>query len=522
MENYPERSGRKIKASFHLNPERSRPVLVKVGLSAVDIDGAIHNIAAEIPDWDFDRVRQSAKEKWDRELSRIIIEAADDIKEIFYTAQYHTLLAPVIFMDADGRYRGLDQQIHVAKDYTNYTIYSLWDTYRATHPLFTLTQPSRVPSIITSMLNHADQSVHHILPVWSFHANETWCMIGYHAVSVIADAYLKGIRGFDTGKALEAMTASASYGPYDGLESYMEYGYVPIDKENEAASKTLEYAYDDWAIARMAAEMGENETGEQFYARSMAYVQIYDPGSGFMRARQTDGTWREPFDPFYAMYGGDYTEGNAWQYSWYVPHDVRGLIELMGGEERFVARLDSLFTLQGPAGQFKHVEDIAGLIGQYAHGNEPSQHIAYLYAYAGYPWKTQERIHQIMNNLFDNTPYGICGNEDCGQMSAWYIFSSMGFYPVCPGSNEYVIGSPCLQKATLCLDNGKTFTVKAEHLNPENKYIQSAELNGKPYSKAYITHTDIVTGGTLKFVMGPSPNYEWGSSTTDRPYSMSR
>jgi predicted alpha-1,2-mannosidase len=451
-----------------------------------------------------------------------VIDAPEDVREIFYTAHYHTMLSPVLYMDADRRYRGLDQQIHKADNFTNYTIYSLWDTYRATHPLFTLTQTERVPDMISSMLSHYDQSVHHILPVWSFHANETWCMIGYHAVSVIADAYLKGIRDFDTEKAFRAMKASASYSPYDGFGSYMYYGFVPIDKENKGASKTLEYAYDDWTIARMAEASGFENDRDEFFKRAGSYKNVFDTATCFMRAKNSNGTWREPFDPFYAQYGGDYTEGNAWQYSWYVPHDIAGLIALMGGEDIFISRLDSLFMLQASAEQFKHVEDIAGLIGQYAHGNEPSKHIAYLYTYAGQPWKTQERIHQIMNNLFDNTAYGICGNEDCGQMSAWYLFSSMGFYPVCPGSNEYVLGSPSVERASIHLINGKTFTILADNLSADNIYIQKIELNGRSHTKTFITHDEILNGGELLFYMGPSPNKQWGTATGDRPYSSGR
>ena len=286
------------------------------------------------------------------------------------------------------------------------------------------------------MLAHQRQSVHHILPIWSFGSNETWCMIGYHAVAVIADAYLKGIRNFDAEAAFAAMKASATYAPYGGLGAYMKYGYVPIDLEVEGASKTLEYAYDDWTIAQMAKALGHEDDYRTFTARAANFRHIYDPKTGFMRAKKTDGTFNEPFDPIYAQYGSDYTEGNAWQYSWYVPQDVQGLIDLMGGREKFIAKLDQLFVVKGDESKYRQVEDISGLIGQYAHGNEPSQHIAYLYDYAGAPWKTQARIHQIMNHLFDDTPEGISGNEDCGQMSAWYIFSSMGFYPVTPGSGH--------------------------------------------------------------------------------------
>ncbi len=505
LKNYPERGGRKIKAYFNFPDPHQEKIMVKVSISAVDIQGALNNMDMECPDWDFDKIRRSAREKWNNELNKIIIEGSTKEKAIFYTSVYHTLLAPVIYADADHRYRGLDQQIHIADGFTNYTIYSLWDTYRATHPLFTITQPDRVPDMIRSMLAHYDQSVHHLLPVWAFYSNETWCMIGYHAVSVIADAFQKNIRSFDAEHAFEAMKTSATYGPYDGLEHYMKYGFVPIDMENEGASKTLEYAYDDWAIAQMAKALGKVDDYQYFINRSASYKNIWDSTSGFMRAKQSDSTFREPFDPFYAQYGGDYTEGNAWQYTWYVPHDIQGLILLMGGNEIFVRKLDSLFILEVGKEKYGQVEDIAGLIGQYAHGNEPSQHIAYLYVYAGMPWKTQELIHQIMENLFDDTPYGICGNEDCGQMSAWYIFSSMGFYPVCPGSNQYVIGSPAIQKASIFLDNGRIFTIQATNRSEKNIYIQSMLLNGKPYTSYYLDHTTLMNGGTLEFLMGPEP-----------------
>ncbi len=505
LKNYPERGGRNIKAYFNFPDLMHKRILVKVSLSPVDIQGALNNLNVECPGWDFESVRQSARDKWSKELNRIIMDGNPEDKTIFYTSVYHTLLAPVIHMDADERYRGLDQQIHRADGFTNYTIYSLWDTYRAAHPLFTITQPDRVADMIHSMLAHYDQSVHHILPVWSFYGNETWCMIGYHGVSVIADAYQKNIRAFDAEHAFEAMKASATYGPYDGLEHYMNYGFVPIDKEPEGASKTLEYAYDDWSIAQMAKALGKENDYQYFMNRSASYRNIWDSSNGFMRARRSDGTFRDPFDPFWAQYGGDYTEGNAWQYSWYVPHDPEGLIRLMGGKEAFVNKLDSLFILEVGREKYGHVEDIAGLIGQYAHGNEPSQHIAYLYVYAGMPWKTQERIHQIMQNLFDDTPYGICGNEDCGQMSAWYIFSSLGFYPVCPGSNQYIIGTPTVKKADIYLDKGKVFTIAAHNLSEENIYIQSMTLNGKPYTRYYLEHVTLVNGGELEFQMGPDP-----------------
>lgn len=521
LENYPEMSGRKLKAYFDFNTSVGEAIVVKVALSSVGIDGALKNLRAEVPAFDFDAVHRAAKETWSKELGKIEVDGDRKQKTLFYTSLYHTMLAPVTYMDIDGRYRGVDQAIHVADGFTNYHIFSLWDTFRAEHPLFTLLQPGRDGEMIRSMIAHREQSVHRILPVWSFGSNETWCMIGYHAVSVIADAYLKGIRNFDAAAAFDAMKASATYAPYDGLEDYVKYGYVPVDREKEAASKTLEYAYDDWTIAEMAKALGREAEHDRFRERAKSFRNIFDPGTGFMRAKTTEGRFREPFDPTFAQYGSDYTEGNAWQYTWFVPHDVKALIDLMQGRERFVERLDQLFSLQVSEEKYKHVEDIAGLIGLYAHGNEPSQHIAYLYSYAGQPWRTQERVKQIMTTLFDTTPEGISGNEDCGQMSAWYVFSALGFYPVCPGSLEYVIGRPALRSAVLKL-GGKTFTIRAENLSDENVYIQSLKLNGKAYDKAFIRHEDIVRGGTLDFVMGPTPNRTWATSPDSAPYSMSK
>jgi predicted alpha-1,2-mannosidase len=522
LENYPDVGGRKLKAYFNFKTNAGEVIYVKVAISSVGIDGALKNLEAEVPGWDFDGVREAAKRAWSQELGKITVEGSRKEKENFYTAAYHTMLAPVTYMDVDGHYRGLDQNIHLARGFTNYHIFSLWDTYRAEHPLFTITQPARDADMIQSMLAHQEQSVHHILPIWSFGSNETWTMIGYHAVPVIADAYLKGIRIGDAAAAFAAMKRSATYAPYGGLGAYMKYGYVPIDLEKEGASKTLEYAYDDWTIAQMARALGRAGDYKEFYRRAASFRNIYDPATGFMRAKKTNGAFNEPFDPIYAQYGSDYTEGNAWQYTWYVPQDVEGLINLMGGRAKFIEKLDTLFTLKGDEEKYKQVEDIAGLIGQYAHGNEPSQHIAYLYAYAGAPWKTQERIHQIMNNLFDSTPEGISGNEDCGQMSAWYIFSSMGFYPVCPASLEYVIGKPGLKKAVINLAGGRTFTIIAHNLSDTNIYIQSATLNGRKYEKSYLRHEDIIRGGTLVFEMGPQPNKSWGSAPEDTPYSMSK
>ncbi|MEA3317876.1 MAG: glycoside hydrolase family 92 protein, partial [Bacteroidota bacterium] len=462
------------------------------------------------------------KQKWLNELNKIFIKASEREKEIFYTSLYHTFLSPVTYSDVDGKYRGVDNNIHQSNDFTNYTIFSLWDTYRATHPLFTITQEKRVNDMIKSMLAHYEQSIDGILPIWSFHANENWCMIGYHAVSVIADAYVKGIRDYDTEKAWQAVKASSTYKDYDGLNYYMNKGFIPGDKESESVSKVLEYAYDDYAISQMAKAMVKKTDYDNYIERAQNYRNLYHEKTKFLRAKNTDGSWKEPFDPLHvSYYDADYTEGNAWQYTWYVPQDVMGLISLMGGENEFVLKLDSLFALEDVENKHLEVEDISGLIGQYAHGNEPSQHIAYLYNWAKQPWRTQERIHQIMNNLFDNTPDGICGNEDCGQMSSWYIFSSMGFYPVAPGSNQYIIGSPCIKEARIQLKDKNEFVIKAPKLNKENIYIQSLILNGEKINRSYIYHDEIMQGGELIFNMGNVPNKKWAVQNSSLPFSIS-
>ncbi len=521
LENYPEIAGRKLKAYFNFPDAAGSVLLAKVALSSVGIDGALKNLAAEAPGWDFDGARAAARRTWEKTLGRIAVEGDPRTRRIFYTALYHTKLAPVTYMDVDGRYRGADQAIHVAEGFTDYHIFSLWDTYRAEHPLLTLLEPERDGDMIRSMLAHRDQSVPHVLPVWSFGSSETWCMIGYHAVPVIADAFLKGIRNFDPESAFEAMKASATFAPYGGLDGYMKFGYVPIDLEKEGASKTLEYAYDDWTIAAMTGALGRQDDQARFLKRAGSFRNIFDAKTAFLRARRSDGSFPESFDPIQAEYGGEYTEGNAWQYTWYVPHDVRALIDLMGGADRFAQRLDQLFALRADEERYRKVEDIAGLIGQYAHGNEPSQHIAYLYSYAGRPWRTQERIRQIMTTLYDDTPAGLSGNDDCGQMSAWYVFSALGFYPVCPASLEYVIGTPRFPRAVIDLGSGRTFTILAKKLSPRNLYVQSATLNGTAYDKTYVRHEDIVRGGTLTFVMGPRPNRAWAAAPESAPFSMS-
>ncbi|WP_313913458.1 GH92 family glycosyl hydrolase [Tahibacter sp.] len=514
--------GRALVGVLNLGPDAGEAV-VKVALSPVSEDGALSNLDAEMPGWDFDAVRTAARERWTQALAVFDIDADAAGRKAFYTALYHTLQAPSLFMDSDGRYRGPDHAVHKAEGWTNLSTFSLWDTYRAQHPLLTLIQPEQYSAdVVNSLLAARRASAHGILPVWSFHGLETWCMIGYHAVPVIADAYLKGIRGFPADEALEAMVASANYGPYGGIAEYRRLGYVPIDVIGEAASKTLEYAFDDWTIARMAAQMGRTDIAAEFGKRAANWRNAYEPRSGFLRARNSDGSWREPFDPSASGYGTDYTEGNAWQYSWYVPQDIAGLIRLHGGDREFVARIDQVFDAEVDPKQFAHMEDITGLIGWYAHGNEPSHHLAYLYVHAGQPWRTQERLAQIMRSQYAPTPQGLVGNDDLGQMSAWYVFTALGFYPVAPGSNEYVIGRPFLRRAALTLPNGKVFTVRADALDETHTYVGNVTLDGKPLARSVITHEQIRAGGELRFTMQAKPDTRWGTRRSERPYSMSR
>lgn len=514
--------GRQLVAAFDVAPAAGQPVLVKVAISPVSEDNAIANLDAESPGWDFDGMRASAKRQWRDALGAVEVHGNRAQLTSFYTALYHTLLGPTLFMDSDGRYRGPDNAVHQADGWTNYSTFSLWDTYRALHPLTTLVQPPQhTNDFVNSLLASRRESPYGVLPVWSFHGLETWCMIGYHAAPVIADAYMKGIRGYDAEEALQSMVASANYGPYDGITAYRELGYVPIDEEGEAASKTLEYAYDDWAIARMAQAMGKTDVATEFTRRAGHWKHAFDPATGFMRARRRDGAFREPFDPAASGYGTDYTEGNAWQYSWYVPQDVAGLATMHGGSDALLDRLDAVFDANVDPSVFAHMEDITGLIGWYAHGNEPSHHVAYLYAYAGQPWRTQARLKQIMDTQYAPRPDGLAGNDDLGQMSAWYVFTTLGFYPVTPGSNQYVLGRPFLPRATLHLPNGKRFTVVADALDDAHAYVGSVTLNGRPLERTYLEHEEILAGGELRFTMQAAPDKARTGDRLGLPYSMS-
>jgi predicted alpha-1,2-mannosidase len=508
-----EVTGEDLKAFVQYSTKNNETIFVKVGISAVSIDGARKNLETEAPGWNFPRVARAADREWNQALSKIQVEGGtEEQSTIFYTALYHSLLNPNVYMDVDGQYRGMDLDVHRAEDFVNYTVFSLWDTYRATHPLFTIIEPERTVDFIKTFLAQYEHGGK--LPIWELAANYTGCMIGYHAIPVIADAYMKGIRAYDVKKAFEAMKHSADL-DHLGLEYYKSLGYIPAGKESESVSKTLEYAYDDWCIAQMAKDLGQEEDFKRFIQRAQYYKNVFDPDSGFMRAKM-NGSWFFPFDP--AEVNFNYTEANSWQYSFYVPQDIYGLIGLMGGKEKFVERLDGLFVAdsQTPG---RRQPDITGLIGQYAHGNEPSHHMAYLYNYTNQPWRTQERVREIMVKLYSAQPDGLCGNEDCGQMSSWYVLSALGFYPVCPGDGQYVIGTPLFPKAMIDLGEGKKFIIKANNDPMRNIYIQSATLNGKPYRKSYMLHRDVLAGGELVLEMGSEPGREWGSQDEDIPHS---
>ncbi len=480
-------------------------ILVKVGISAVDADGAKKNLLAEIPGWDFAELRQKAFRSWDEELGRISVEGGTEAQKVtFYTALYHAFLAPYLYSDVDGRYRGHDLQVHTA-DHEMYTVFSLWDTFRALHPLFTIVQRERTNDLILSMLDMYDKGG--LLPVWELAANETWCMIGYHSIPVITDAYIKGIRGFDAEYAFEAMKKS-SMQDREGLEYYRRYGYIPAGLDGASVSKTLEYAYDDWCIAVMAEELGKSDDYMAYIQRAQYYKNLFDPHTGFMRGRM-NGMWVSPFDPTEVNFM--LTEANTWQYNFFVPQDVSGLMDLYGGADGFSDKLDEMFNASMEMSG-RHQSDITGLIGQYAHGNEPSHHMAYLYNFAGKAWKTQELLRKIMDEQYSEMPDGLCGNEDCGQMSAWYVLSAMGFYPVTPGTQDYVVGSPIFDKVTIQLENGKKCVIEAKNNSPENKYIRSASVNGIPMHNSYLQHSQIMEGAHFIFEMGPEPNTEWGSS----------
>jgi predicted alpha-1,2-mannosidase len=498
------------RAALHFKVRPGEQVLAKVAISAVDEAGAQRNLE-ELPGWDFDATRASARKIWNQHLGRVEVEGGThEQQRIFYTALYHTMIQPNTFQDADGRYLGRDMKVHQAEGWTQHTVFSLWDTYRAAHPLYTLLQPTRDLEFIRTFL--AEYRDGGRLPVWELWANETNCMIGYHAVPVIVDAWMKGLRGFDADLALAAMRHSADENSR-GLEAYRQHGYIPAEAEPESVSKTLEYAYDDWCIGIFAQDLGKPNIAKMYFARAQAWQHMLDP-EGFFHPRQ-NGMWVAPFNPLAVTF--HFTEATPWQYAFSVPQDLNGFIRRLGGADRLGERLDGLFAASSKVEGWEE-EDVTGLLGQYAHGNEPSHHIAYLYPYAGQPWKTQARVRQLMDELHHDRPDGLCGNEDCGQMSAWYVFSALGFYPVCPGRPEYVVGSPCFTRATIHLPNGKNVVIRAEGQGKDRPYIQSATWDGKPFTTSWILHEQLLQGGEWTFVMGSKPS-AWGSSEADRPRS---
>ena len=506
-----KRIGSSAIARFDFHTSAGEQILVTTAISGVSMEGAARNLAAEAPADDFDKYLAVTRKNWNEQLSKVEIKSNDiDEKVKFYTALYHSMLAPTIYSDVDGAYYGPDKQVYQADGWTNYSTFSLWDTYRAAHPLYTYIEPQRVNDMVKSFLAFSEQNGR--LPVWNFYGSETDMMIGYHAVPVIVDAYLKGIGDFDPKKALAACVATANIDEYRGIGLYKKYGYVPYDvtdhynSENWSLSKTLEYAYDDYCIARMAEKLGERQIADEFDKRSLNYKNVYNSQTTFMQPRNNKGAFIENFSP------DDYTphicESNGWQYFWSVQQDVDGLISLVGGKERFAQKLDSMFTYNPSADEDLPIFS-TGMIGQYAHGNEPSHHVIYLFNAIGQPWKTQKYAAEVMHELYKNTPAGLCGNEDCGQMSAWYVFSAMGFYPVDPISGKYEIGTPMYPEMKMHLANGKTFTILAPAVSKENIYIQSVKLDGKPYDKSYITHEQIMNGSIFEFEMGNKPGKVW-------------
>jgi predicted alpha-1,2-mannosidase len=495
-----EVSGKNIGCIAYFALGEGDALIIKTGISAVDTDGALKNLITEAENIGFGTARRKAEKMWAEHLSVIgKVKADHDTRKVFYTALYHSMIAPNLYTDADGRYRGTDRKIHTAEGFVNYTVFSLWDTYRAAHPLFTITKPELVPDFINTMLNIFRQQGK--LPVWSLAGNETDCMVGYHAVPVIADAVVKGFTGFDTRLAYEAVIHSSMM-DFRGLNHYRQYGYIPSELENESVAKSLEYSIDDWCIANMAGYLGFKTDSAEYMRRASFYKNLFDSETLFMRGRHADGSWREPFEPLYSNHReDDYTEGNAWQYTWLVPQDVEGLIGLFGSRELFIKRLDSLFIIDESVKGEHASPDISGLIGQYAHGNEPGHHIPYLFSMAGEPVKTQKIVRQIMDELYHTGKDGLCGNEDCGQMSSWYIFSAMGFYPLNPADGRYILGSPAIEKAVVKLPKGREFTIVAEN-NDRGKYeVKEIYLNGKILSRNYITHQEVMAGGELRFIM---------------------
>ncbi|WP_293312868.1 GH92 family glycosyl hydrolase [Pedobacter sp. UBA5917] len=505
-QNFPEIAGKKLKMFFDFDTQEGEKIKIKFALSPVSQENALENMRAEISGWDFEKVKAQAQATWNKELNKIQVTTSNDNKINFYTALYHAYINPTTYTDVNGEYKGLDQGIHKADGFTNYTTFSLWDTYRALHPFFNITQPARSNDMVKSMLAHYDQSSLHMLPIWSHYANDNWCMSGYHSVSVISDAIIKGTYTGDPNKALDACIATAKHRDYEGIGYYMDKGYIPAEKSGISVSNNLEYSYDDWSIAQLAKKLNRMDVYDEFIKRSNNWRNNYDSASGFMRPKLADETFKKQFDPKDTE-GQGFIEGNSWNYSFFVPQDPASLIEVMGGKKKFATRLDTLFTMHLPDEFFAHTEDITreGIIGGYVHGNEPAHHIVYFYNWTDQPWKTQAQVRHILNMQYKPTADGLGGNDDCGQMSAWYMFSSLGFYPVAPGSDVYSLGSPLINNAVINLENGKTFTVEAIKQSDKNVYVEKVLLNGKEITDHKIKHADITNGGKLTFYMSSKP-----------------
>jgi len=504
--NFPEIAGKKIRMYFNFKTEASEKIKIKFALSSVSQSNALENMNAEINDWDFEAVKKKTQESWNAELNKVIIDATDDVKINFYTSLYHTFINPTVYNDVNGQYKGLDQDVHHADGFINYSTFSLWDTYRALHPLLNIIQPSRNSDMVHSMMAHYEQSALHMLPIWSHYNNDNWCMSGYHSVSVIADAIIKGVYKGDPNLALEACVTTARHRNYEGVGFYTDMGFIPADKSGISVSNTLEYAYDDWCIAQLAKKLNQNTIYNEFIKRASNWENNFNPVSGFMQPKLSDGSFKKDFDALNTN-GQGFIEGNSWNYSFFVPQDPINLIQKMGGNKKFISKLDSLFSMQLPDAFFAETEDITreGIIGGYVHGNEPAHHVAYLYNWTNQPWKTQSEVRHILKLQYKPTADGLGGNDDCGQMSAWYVLSAMGFYPVAPGSDEYALGSPAITNASLKLENGNTFTVNTDNQSDKNVFVKSVLLNGKILDKHFIHHSDIMNGGTLKFIMDSKP-----------------
>ena len=509
-------NGTDLRAVLNFSTDDSTPLLAKIGLSAVSMENAKLNLDQEIPDWDFDKVVSEADAKLEKELQKVKVEGTDVKKQIFYTCLYHALLQPNNLADVNGDYMAADYTTKRAEDKVHYSTFSLWDSYRAANPLYTLVEPEHDGQFVNSMLRQ--YKTYGYLPIWQLWGQENYCMIGNHSIPVIVDAVFKGLPGFDVNEAYEAVkNSSMADHPNSPFTIWEKYHYMPENLQSQSVSITLEMAYDDWCVAQFAKKLGKDSDYEHFMARSQYYKNLYDVKTGFFRAKDDAGKLIEPFDPVkYGSNGGNpYTEGNAWQYLWYVPQNIPNFIALTGGDKSFVNKLDTFFNLK--TGSEEVNGNASGFIGQYAHGNEPSHHVTYLYDYAGEPWKTQYYASKVMNEFYNVSSSGYAGNEDCGQMSAWYIFSAMGFYPVNPASGVYAIGSPQFNDVVIQLSDNKIFRIKTKGVSAQNIYIQSATLNGNPYSHAYITQKDLIKGGTLVFFMGPKPNKKWGVEREDRP-----